>query len=275
MSECTNCSTSDTCTRDKEKCQVENNPFSNIKKIIGIMSGKGGVGKSTVAVSIAKQLKSMGYQVGILDADITGPSIPRLLGLEKERATSTEEYMLPVETADGIRAISLNFLIEEENTPVIWRGPAISGVVKQFYTEVFWGNIDFLIVDMPPGTSDVALTVMQSLPLNGVVMVTLPQDMVSMIVTKAVKMARTLSIPVLGVIENMSYITCPDCEKQIKLFGEGNSDQLLYSLGLELLGELPMTKEVAKQSSELTTSEAEAIDALFAPIAKKIIDAVN
>ncbi|PKM51216.1 MAG: sodium:proton antiporter [Firmicutes bacterium HGW-Firmicutes-7] len=275
MSECTSCSSNDNCTRDKEKCQVVSNPFSKIKRVIGIMSGKGGVGKSTVAVSISKQLKNMGYQVGILDADITGPSIPRLLGLQNERAINTEEYILPVESVDGIRAMSLNFLIEEEKSPVIWRGPAVSNVVKQFYTDVFWGDLDFLIIDMPPGTSDVALTVMQSIPLNGVVMVTLPQDMVSMIVAKAVNMTKTLSIPVLGVIENMSYITCPDCGKHIELFGEGNSDELLYGLQLELLGELPMTKEVAKLSSEREASDSEVMNTLFAPIVKKIISAVN
>lgn len=273
MSDCSSCSSSENCTRDKETCMIENNPFSNIKNIIGVMSGKGGVGKSTVAVSIAKQLKQMGYQVGILDADITGPSVPRLLGLHNERAMHTEEYIVPIETNDGIRTISLNFMIDEESSPVIWRGPMVANLVKQFYTDVFWGNLDYLIIDMPPGTSDVALTTMQSIPLNGVVMVTLPQDMVSMIVTKAVNMARTLNIPVLGVIENMSYITCPDCGKRIELFGEGNSDGLLYSLQLDLLGELPMTKEVAK--IETNSSEAEVINHLFEPIVQKIIKAIN
>ncbi|PKM94529.1 MAG: sodium:proton antiporter [Firmicutes bacterium HGW-Firmicutes-1] len=275
MSECTSCSANESCTRDKEKCQVVSNSFSNIKKTIGVMSGKGGVGKSTVAVSIAKQLKKMGYQVGILDADITGPSVPRLLGLQEERALNSEEYILPVESSEGIRTMSLNFLIEEENSPVIWRGPAVSNVVKQFYTDVFWGDLDYLVIDMPPGTSDVALTVMQSILLDGVIMVTLPQDMVSMIVSKAVNMARTLEIPVLGVIENMSYISCPDCGKRISLFGEGNSDQLLYGLQLELLGELPMMKEVAKLSAELEESESEVIDSLFGPIVEKIIKAVD
>lgn len=273
MSDCTNCSASESCTRDKDKCMVENNPFSSIKKIIGVMSGKGGVGKSTVAVSIAKQLNQMGYKVGVLDADVTGPSVPRLLGLHNERATHTEEYIVPIETEDGIRTISLNFMVDEESSPVIWRGPMVSNLVKQFYTDVFWGNLDYLVIDMPPGTSDVALTVMQSIPLDGVVMVTLPQDMVSMIVTKAVNMARTMQIPVLGVIENMSYITCPDCGKRISLFGEDNSDQLLYGLQLDLLGELPMTKEVAK--TELEPSELEIKNSLFEPIANKIIKALN
>lgn len=273
MSDCTSCSSNETCTRDKESCMIVSNPFSQIKRVIGVMSGKGGVGKSTVAVSIAKQLKSMGYQVGVLDADITGPSVPRLLGLHSQRAIHTEEYILPVESDDGIRTISLNFLIEEESSPVIWRGPVVSNLVKQFYTDVFWGNLDYLVIDMPPGTSDVALTVMQSIPLNGVVMVTLPQDMVSMIVTKAVNMAKTLSIPVLGVIENMSYITCPDCGKRIELFGEDNSDKLLYNLQLDLLGELPMTNEVAKLNND--PSESAAINVLFEPIVKKIIKALN
>lgn len=273
MSDCTSCSSNETCTRNKEKCQVVSNPFSQIKRVIGVMSGKGGVGKSTVAVSIAKQLNRMGYKVGILDADITGPSVPRLLGLHSERALHTEEYILPVESKDGIQSISLNYLVEEESSPVIWRGPVVSNLVKQFYTDVFWGNLDYLVIDMPPGTSDVALTVMQSIPLNGVVMVTLPQDMVSMIVTKAVNMARTLEIPVLGVIENMSYITCPDCGKRIDLFEGENSNQLLFGLQLDLLGELPMTKEVAKIDCE--TTESTVSDNLFEPIVQKIIKAVK
>ncbi|NDL66586.1 Mrp/NBP35 family ATP-binding protein [Anaerotalea alkaliphila] len=268
MADCNNCATSTTCTKDKEACQVVVNQFSKIDRIIGVMSGKGGVGKSTVAVAIAKRLQRQGYKVGILDADVTGPSVPRLLGLHEQRAKHVEEYILPVETMEGIRAMSLNFLVDEENSPVIWRGPIVSNMVKQFYTDVFWGNLDYLVVDMPPGTSDVALTVMQSLPLHGLVMVTLPQDMVSMIVEKAVQMARKMSVPVLGVIENMSYIVCPDCGKKINLFGDGNSDNLLYRHQLHLLGEIPMTQGMASMASAAGT-DAE-MDALFAPIVENI-----
>lgn len=263
MADCSSCSSNETCEKDREKCMVEVNPFSTIKHIIGVMSGKGGVGKSTVAVSLAKQIKNMGYEVGILDADVTGPSVPRLLGIHHERAVSTEEYIMPVVSKDGILSMSLNYLVEDENSPVIWRGPIVSNVVKQFYTDVFWGNIDFLIVDMPPGTSDVALTVMQSIPIDGIVMVTLPQDMVSMIVAKAVQMARTMKVPVLGVIENMSYVTCPGCNEKIHLFGNGNIDQLLFGHQLELLGELPMSQEIAGEDPNL--------EAHFGDIAKKII----
>lgn len=263
MSECNTCPSGDSCSKDQSQCMVENNPRNNVKKIIGVMSGKGGVGKSTIAVQITKQLNNMGYKVGILDADITGPSVPRLLGLHEKRAVSGEEEMLlPIESEDGIKSMSLNYLIDEEDKPVIWRGPAVSGVVKQFWNEVLWGDLDYLVVDLPPGTSDVALTVMQSMPISGIVMVTLPQDMVSMIVTKAVHMVNTMSVPIIGVIENMGYVKCPDCGKKIDLFGKDNIDKLLFSLSLELLGELPMLTDLSEMNE------------LFAPIVKKIIAAV-
>jgi len=214
MAECSTCPSSDGCSKEKESCMVENNPLNNVKKIIGVMSGKGGVGKSSISVLIAKQLKQLGYSVGVLDSDITGPSVPRLLGLKGKRAGITEQMMLPVETSNGIKVMSLNLLTDKEDDPVIWRGPMLSGVVKQFWTEVLWGDLDYLVIDMPPGTGDVALTVMQSIPINGIVMVSVPQDLVSMIVSKAVNMARKMNINVLGVIENMSYITCPDCDKK-------------------------------------------------------------
>lgn len=228
MAECNTCPSNDGCSKDRESCMVENNPLNNVKKIIGVMSGKGGVGKSSISVLIAKQLKNLGYRVGVLDADITGPSVPRLLGLKGKRAENTEHLMIPIESSDGIKVMSLNFLIDNEDDPVIWRGPMIAGVVKQFWTDVLWEDLDYLVIDMPPGTGDVALTVMQSIPITGIVMVSVPQDLVSMIVSKAVNMARKMNINVLGVIENMSYITCPDCNKKINLFN-GESLELIIS----------------------------------------------
>lgn len=189
MSQCSTCPSSEECSKNKEGCMIENNPENKVKKVIGVMSGKGGVGKSSISVLIAKHLKQLGYNIGVLDADITGPSVPRLLGLKGERAKGNEKMILPVETEDGIKVMSLNFLMENEEDPVIWRGPVIAGVVKQFWTDVLWEDLDYLVIDMPPGTGDVALTVMQSIPINGIVMVSVPQDLVSMIVSKAVNMA--------------------------------------------------------------------------------------
>ena len=186
MSNCNTCPTEGDCTRPKEECGIENNPLNKINKVIGVMSGKGGVGKSTVSVLLAKSLNKMGYKVGIMDSDITGPSIPRLLGIKDAKVMSDSKNLYPVETDDGIKAISFNFLVKDENDPVVWRGPIVSSAVKQFWTDVAWGELDFLIIDMPPGTGDVALTVMDSIPISGIVMVSIPQDMVSMIVAKAI-----------------------------------------------------------------------------------------
>lgn len=235
------------------------------------MSGKGGVGKSSISVLIAKHLKQLGYSVGILDADITGPSIPRLLGLRGKRAEVLEEMMIPVENYDGIKVMSLNFLIDKEDDPVIWRGPMIAGVVEQFWTNVLWGELDYLIIDMPPGTGDVALTVMQSIPINGVVMVSVPQDLVSMIVSKAVNMARKMDINILGVIENMSYITCPDCGKKIKLFNGESTEKFLNEMNLKLLGELPMLNSISNLSEHWYESVNESLELIFNPIVKNII----
>lgn len=245
MSNSNSCPTNNSRTKDKVECMVENNPMNSVKNIIGVMSGKGGVGKSTISVLIAKQLKQQGYKVGILDADITGPSIPRLLGIKDKKAEYVEPYILPVETQDGIRVISLNLMIEDENQPVIWRGPLLAGTVKQFWTDVIWDILDYLIIDLPPGTGDVALTTMQSIPITGLVIVSVPQDLVSMIVSKAVNMARKMDTKVLGVVENMSYITCPDCKKKIDIFDKGNIDEFLKEMDLNLLGELPMISSIS------------------------------
>jgi len=271
MSGCTTCPSSDGCSKDKESCMIKNNPLNNVKKIIGVMSGKGGVGKSSISVLIAKHLKQLGYSVGVLDADITGPSAPRLLGLKGKRAMGTEEMMLPVETSDGIKVMSLNLLNDKEEEPVIWRGPMISGIVEQFWTDVLWGDLDYLVIDMPPGTGDVALTVMQSIPISGIVMVSIPQDLVSMIVSKAVNMAKKMNINVLGVIENMSYITCPDCDKKIKLFNGENTDKFLKEMNLKLIAELPMLDSINNLSDHGYESENESLELIFNPIVRNII----
>jgi ATPases involved in chromosome partitioning len=271
MSSCNSCPTNDSCSKDKEKCMIENNPMNNIKNVIGVMSGKGGVGKSTISVMIAKQLRQLGYKVGVLDADITGPSVPRLLGVKDKKVGASEPYMFPIETEDGIKVMSLNLLIEDENQPVIWRGPVISGAVKQFWTDVIWEELDYLIIDMPPGTGDVALTVMQSIPINGLVMVSVPQDLVSMIVSKAVNMAKKMDIKVLGVVENMSYIVCPDCNKKTKLFNGENVSDFLKESDLQLLGELPMTSTICNLANCDYENSSESLDELFNPIVKNIL----
>jgi len=271
MAECNTCPSNDGCTKDKETCMIENNPLNNVKKIIGVMSGKGGVGKSSISVLIAKQLKKLGYSVGVLDADITGPSVPRLLGLKGKRTSNTELGMLPVETSDGIKVMSLNFLTEKEEDPVIWRGPIISNLVKQFWTDVLWEDLDYLVIDMPPGTGDVALTVMQSIPIDAIVMVSVPQDLVSMIVSKAVNMARKMNINVLGVIENMSYITCPDCDKKIKLFNGEGTNKFLKEMDLELLAELPMLNSISNLAEYGYESVDDSLELIFNPIVTNII----
>ena len=275
MAECSTCPSSEGCSKDKESCMIENNPLNNVKKIIGVMSRKGGVGTSSISVLIAKHLKQLGYSVGILDADITGPSIPRLLGLKDKKAKGTESILVPVETIDGIKVMSLNLLTENEEDPVIWRGPMIGNVVKQFWVDVFWDELDYLIIDMPPGTGDVALTVMQSIPINGIVMISVPQDLVSMIVSKAVNMARKMNINVLGVIENMSYITCPDCSKKIKLFNGDSTDTFLKEMNIKLLGELPMLSSISNLSECGYESVNESLELIFNPIVTSIIKEVE
>ncbi|MBQ1801852.1 MAG: Mrp/NBP35 family ATP-binding protein [Lachnobacterium sp.] len=233
----------------KEDFKEPMNAFSNIKNVIGVVSGKGGVGKSFVTSSLAVQMAKKGYKVGILDADITGPSIPKMFGL-KEQVVGDHRGMLPIETKEGIKVISINLLMDNEEAPVIWRGPVIAGVVKQFWNETCWGDLDYLFVDMPPGTGDVPLTVFQSLPVEGIVIVTSPQELVQMIVKKAYNMANMMNIKVLGVVENFSYLLCPDCGKQIKLFGESHIDDVAKELGIEVLGKLPLNPEAAQIADE-------------------------
>lgn len=276
MSSCDSCPSKGGCSKDKESCGVENNPLNKINKIIGVMSGKGGVGKSTVSALIAKNLSKQGYKVGVLDADITGPSIPRLLGVKDAKAMGAPDNCLyPVQNSDGIKVMSLNLLLTDENQPVIWRGAMISNAVKQFYTDVIWGELDYLVIDMPPGTGDVALTVMQSIPINGIVMVSVPQDMVSMIVAKAVNMVRKLEIDVIGVVENMSYITCPDCGKKIKIFNGDNHLKLLDELELELLGTLPMNSGLGNVSLGVYKDGDEEVEGLFNPIVINMLNSMK
>lgn len=219
--------------------------LNSIKKVIGVVSGKGGVGKSLVTSTLAVMMRRKGYKVGILDADITGPSIPKMFGITK-KAEGCEFGIYPQKTHNDISVMSINLLLEKDDSPVIWRGPIIAGTVKQFWTDVIWGNIDYLFLDMPPGTGDVPLTVFQSIPLDGIVIVTSPQDLVSLIVKKAYHMAEAMNIPVLGIVENMSYLKCPDCGKEIKLFGESKIDTVAGNLGIKVLGKMPIDPAVAE-----------------------------
>lgn len=221
------------------------NPLSHVKHVIGIVSGKGGVGKSSVTAALAVELKRAGYQVGILDADITGPSIPRMFGVESVGGV-LGNWMMPGESETGIRVMSINLLMEGEDQAVIWRGPAIAGVVKQFWSDVAWGDLDYLLVDMPPGTGDVPLTVFQSLPVDGILLVTSPQSLVGMIVKKAWNMAGKMNIPVLGVIENFSYTVCPDCGRKISVFGESRIDEWAGACGIPVAARLPLDPEIAQ-----------------------------
>ena len=225
------------------------NPLSSIKKVIAVISGKGGVGKSAVTCTLAAAMAKRGKKVGILDADITGPSVPRAFGIARH-AEGSELGIYPAVTDGGIEIISLNLLVERETDPVVWRGPVIAGAVEQFWTDVIWGDLDYLFVDMPPGTGDVPLTVFQSLPVDGVIVVTAPQTLVGMIVTKAVKMAEMMEIPVLGLIENYSYYVCPDCGKELAVFGESTIDSLGAILSLPVLAKLPINPSLARAVDE-------------------------
>lgn len=254
MAENSTCSSASGCSKSScEGCPSKQNPqsflvdmnaFSDIKHVIGVVSGKGGVGKSMVTASLANQLASKGYRVGILDADITGPSIPKMYGLHQP-AVADDQGIYPAITDNDIKVISINLLMPNEESPVIWRGPVIAGMVKQFWSDVIWGELDYLLVDMPPGTGDVPLTVFQSLPVEGIVIVSSPQDLVRMIVKKAYNMAVTMNIPVLGIVENYSYLACPDCGKKISVFGESHIDEIAKELGTPVLGKMPVDPEFA------------------------------
>ncbi len=221
------------------------NKLSSVKKVIAVVSGKGGVGKSMVTSLLALTMRRRGYDVAIMDADITGPSIPKAFGLRAGGADGDENGIIPPETATGIKVMSVNLLLEDEKSPVIWRGPVIAGTVKQFWTDVVWGKNDIMFIDMPPGTGDVPLTIFQSIPLDGIIIVTSPQELVSMIVAKAVNMAKMMNIPVIGLVENMSYVECPDCGKKISIFGESSTEKSAEEFGLPVLDKLPISPDLA------------------------------
>lgn len=252
--DCSNCS-SNCESRDPKSFLEPPHPDSRIGKVIGIVSGKGGVGKSMVTELLAVEFAKRGYHCGILDADITGPSIPKAFGLT-EKATGNETTIFPVKTKKyGIDVMSINLLLENETDPVVWRGPVIGGTVKQFWTDTLWDNVDYLFVDMPPGTGDVALTVFQSIPVDGIVVVTSPQDLVSMIVGKAVKMAELMNIPVLGLIENMSYAKCPDCGKKIPVFGESHIGDIAATYHVPVLAQMPINPSLAASCDKGTVED--------------------
>ena len=272
--ECTHdCSTcgADCPSRNKESLLEAPNPESKIRRVIGVVSGKGGVGKSIVTSMLSVLMNRKGYHVGIMDADITGPSIPKAFGLTAGVET-TDTALLPKKTAAGIDVMSLNLLVEDPESPVVWRGPVIAGTVKQFWTDVIWKDVDFMFVDCPPGTGDVPLTVFQSLPLDGIVIVTSPQELVSMIVAKAVKMAEMMNIPVLGLVENMSYVKCPDCGKEIRVFGESHIEEIAAQYGTEVLGRIPMDPMLAGlvDNGMIEGLEADYLDAAADKIAEKL-----
>lgn len=277
MSKCDGCPNAASCGQNESTCSKVFNPSANIKHVIAVMSGKGGVGKSSMTVLMAKALRAKGYEVGILDADITGPSIPRLLNLSHEMAYGTNDAIEPVYDQDDIKSISLNYLLENENQPVIWRGSLINSAIKQFYRDVLWGDLDYLFIDMPPGTGDIALTVLQDLPVEGVVMVSTPQDMVSMIVSKAINMCKEVGVPVYGVIENMSYIVCSDCGKRIDLYPNNHLEKFLNENGVDLWAQLPMISEIATINKDYNFDheQNEKVKALIEPIINGLLKHAN
>ncbi len=249
MSECTHdCSTCGQSCSERTAPQdlhEQLNEFSSVKKVIAVVSGKGGVGKSLVTSALAVEMNRRGYHTAVLDADITGPSIPKAFGV-KDRAKGSEFGILPQVTKTGVQLMSVNLLLEHTTDPVVWRGPVISGTVKQFWTDVIWKDVDYMFVDMPPGTGDVPLTVFQSIPLDGIIVVASPQELVSMIVSKAVKMAQMMNVPILGLIENMSYFKCPDCGKEHKIFGDSHIDEIAENFDTRVLAKVPIDADLAK-----------------------------
>ena len=274
MSECTHdCSTcSENCAeRNAESFRKALNPESSVKKVIAVVSGKGGVGKSLVTSLMASEMQRRGHNCAILDADITGPSIPKSFGIH-QHATGTDQYLIPVSTHTGLQIMSINLILENETEPVVWRGPVIAGAVTQFWTDVLWTDVDYMFVDMPPGTGDVPLTVFQSLPVDGIIIVTSPQDLVGMIVAKAVNMANMMNIPVLGIVENMSYFKCPDCGKEHAIFGESKVEKIAKEYGIAHYARLPMDPVVATMvdAGEVESVSGEHIAPLVDYIEKEI-----
>jgi len=275
MSECTHdCSTCGEACAERNQPQSflkELNPYSRVDKVIAVVSGKGGVGKSLVTSLLASEMQRRGHSCAVLDADITGPSIPKSFGITGHCA-GTDEFLIPVTTRSGLQIMSMNLILENETEPVVWRGPVIAGAVTQFWTDVFWRDVDYMFVDMPPGTGDVPLTVFQSLPIDGVVIVTTPQDLVGMIVAKAVNMAGMMNVPVLGIVENMSYFKCPDCGGEHAIFGESKVEQVAAEFGIEHFVRLPVDPAVAAMvdAGEVESVSGEHIAALVDAIEKNI-----
>lgn len=253
MPENKECSSASSCSKEscegcsgsqQESFAADMNQYSSIKKVIGVVSGKGGVGKSFVTAGLAAKMRKKGYEVGILDADITGPSIPKMFGVHGP-AVGNDMGIDPIQAEDGTKIMSINLLMDDEEAPVVWRGPVIAGAVKQFWTDVIWGDVDYMFIDCPPGTGDVPLTVFQSIKLDGVVIVTTPQDLVSMIVGKAVHMANMMNIPIIGLVENMSYVKCPDCGRELHVFGQSKAEDVCKEYGIELLGRMPIDEKLS------------------------------
>jgi len=243
-SNCDSCASKCSSAKPKNDFAVDAHELSNVKKVIGIVSGKGGVGKSLVTSLMSVNMNRKGYNTAILDADITGPSIPKAFGL-KEKVVSNEMGIFPAKTNSGIEVMSINLLLANETDPVVWRGPVIAGTVKQFWSDVIWNDVDYMFVDMPPGTGDVPLTVFQSLPIDGIIIVTSPQELVSMIVGKAVKMAQMMNVPILGLVENMSCFICPDCGKEYQIFGESHIEEIAQKHKIDMTAKLPINPKLA------------------------------
>ena len=272
---------SDSCSHDcascKEDCaqkgifKEKQNENSHIKKVIGVISGKGGVGKSLVTSLLAVSAIKSGHSAAILDADITGPSIPKIFGLKEKSFSPDGKFLIPVKSKNGVKIMSVNLLLENDSDPVVWRGPIIAGTVKQFWTDVSWGDVDYMFVDMPPGTGDVALTVFQSLPIDGIIIVTSPQELVSMIVEKAVKMAELMHVPILGIVENMSYYVCPNCGEKVRIFGNGKLNDIANKYGIDTCAEIPILNSIAKLSDtgEIENIEENYLQKLFETIKGK------
>lgn len=251
--ECEGCPSSGNCASEIKKAKL--NDRSNVKRVVAVLSGKGGVGKSFITSYLAVSLKRKGYNVGILDADVTGPSIPKAFGIT-EKATGEDSIIYPLDSRSGIKVISANCLLDDDTEPIIWRGVLLGNLVKQFYEDVLWEDLDFLLIDMPPGTGDIALTTFQMIPIDDLIIVTSPQELVSLVVTKAIKMARMMKINVLGVVENMSYLVCPDCQKKIPVFGDSHLDEFANKLDFKVLGKLPI---VSENATKVDNGEIESI----------------
>ncbi|MFA7636151.1 MAG: Mrp/NBP35 family ATP-binding protein, partial [Monoglobales bacterium] len=261
---CDNCASRGTCSGSCSKIEKEKlNDLASVKKVIGVMSGKGGVGKSTVTSMLAVAMSRAGYKAGILDADILGPSIPKMFGL-KTGVKGTDQALFPKETHNGIQVMSVNLLLGNPNDPVVWRGSVVSGTVKQFWTDVVWNELDVLFIDMPPGTGDVPLTVFQSIPIDGVVIVTSPQELVKEIVGKSFNMTKMMEVPVIGLAENYSYVKCPDCDKEIYIFGQGKTEEAAKEYGVPLLAKIPMDQKVAElaDAGEMDKVDVSYVEAL-------------